>query len=393
MKRNRRKPSARRSSRPSPRAGGREASGGGAEAAPGNGGERWFAELPGGLENVGVVELERLGARSVRVVSDGARFDAESASRFLNARTVSAIYRSLTFEVPRPKALLGDASFRRLSAAVQSVMRAGAAERRPLSFAGLRIAAAGADSPVMARLGAELAAAAGLTHDQEAGELLVRLRPEPLGSGWEALVRLTPRPLTARDWRLCNREGGLNAAIAAAMIELVGARAGDRFLNLMCGSGTLLVERALAVRWGRPDGSRPRDRTIGAERLVGVDEDPEALACAERNLTAAGVHERVELLRADATDLPFRANEFNVIMADAPWGDAVGAHAQNARLYPELLGSAARVAVRGARFALLTHEVKLTQGLLETNRQWRVVRELRVQHGGHTPLLALLERR
>ena len=34
------------------------------------------------------------------------------------------------------------------------------------------------------------------------------------GEGWEVLVRLTPRPLTARPWRVCNWPGALNAVVA-----------------------------------------------------------------------------------------------------------------------------------------------------------------------------------
>ena len=36
----------------------------------------------------------------------------------------------------------------------------------------------------------------------EDGQLLIRLRPETDGPGWEVLARTTPRPLSARPWRL-----------------------------------------------------------------------------------------------------------------------------------------------------------------------------------------------
>lgn len=300
------------------------------------------------------------------------------------ARTVAALYLSVTFDVPRPKALLGHSSMTRLALAVTEV----AGEHGKGSalsggtFGGLRLAAAGAESPVMKRLGEELATLAGLGFDQAEGELLVRLRPDPRSRGWEALVRLTPRPLSARSWRVCNRAGGLNASVAAAMNELVGVRRSGRYLNLMCGSGTLLVERALA----------------GAARsLVGVDVDPAAIACAERNLNAAGVADRCELLTADVAQIePSRlkgSGPFDVITADAPWGDAVGHHADNTRLYPMLLSKAAEVAAPHARLALLTHEVRLARKVVAEQRNWNQVRELQVAHGGHHPLLLLLERR
>jgi len=344
----------------------------------------WFAELVGGLEEVGVNELVRLGAGKVRRVADGARFETGAIRRLLQARTVAALYRSLAFDVPRPKALLGDAALRRLAAAVREVAgeRGRGTELSGGGFDGLRLAAAGKDSAVMRRLGEELARAAGLAYDPEGGELLVRLRPDPLGQGWEALVRLTPRPLTARSWRVCNRAGGLNAAVAAAMNDLGGVGRQDRYLNLMCGSGTLLVERAL---------SGP------AARLVGVDREPAAVACAQRNLAAAGVDKRCELVTADvaalSSELTASSGPFDVVTADAPWGDAVGHHADNRRLYPELFAKAAELSAPNARFVLLTHEVKLVRALLPRLDAWRLQRELQVAHGGHNPLLLVLARR
>ena len=42
----------------------------------------------------------------------------------------------------------------------------------------------------------------------------------PTDEGWEALVRLTPRPLSARPWRVCNLPGALDATAAHAMARL-----------------------------------------------------------------------------------------------------------------------------------------------------------------------------
>src|SRR5207245_442476 len=83
--------------------------------------------------------------------------------------------------------------------------------------------------------------------------------------------------------------GALNATIAAAMVRLVEPRRGDRFLNLMSGSGTLLVERLLLG---------------GGAVAAGVDHDPEALAAATANASAAGL--AAPLCRADVRALPRR---------------------------------------------------------------------------------------
>jgi len=338
---------------------------------------RYFLEVPGGVEAVTRGELKRLGVRGLQPVPGGFRLaDGAALARASQAATIGAMYLSLTFDVPRPKALLGDAAFRELVMAVKGVLEGD-------EFNGLRLSAAGADSPTFTRFAKELSKATGLAHDQEGGELLVRVRPDPLERGWEVLVRLTPRPATTRAWRVCNRPGGLNAAVAAAMNELVGLGAEDAYLNLMAGSGTLLIERALRAP---------------ARRLVGFDVDPEAIACAEANAAAARVP-ACEWRRGDLTDAAFMSglrasadDYFDALTADAPWGDAVGAHAENRRLYPQILTAAASVARPGARFCLLSHEVKLLRAVVGAQSEWRIQRELQVAHGGHNPLVLLLSK-
>mgnify|MGYP000859774416 FL=1 len=324
----------------------------------------YVADVVGGLEDLAAAELRRLGAAAVREGRGEVAFAHADVGRVLRgARIVSAVYAALTFDVPRPKALLGDAAFRRLAAACREVARSG-------GMRSFRFAAAGAGSPAFRRLAAELSAAAGLTHDPQDGELLARFRRA--GAGWEVLLRLTPRPLSTRAWRVCHIPGGANATVAAAMADLAGPE--GSYLNLMCGSGTLLVERALAG---------------GGGPLVGVDVSAAAVACARENVAAAGL-EGVELLVDDVTRPGFDLGRgFDVVAADAPWGDAVGDHAANESLYRALLEAARRHLAPGGRFALLSHEVRLVERLLDEGG-WRVVVRRRVEHGGHRPLLLVM---
>ena len=293
-------------------------------------------------------------------------------SVLLGLRRVVAAYLVTHFDVPRPRALLGDEHFRRLLGASNTVR-----SLRPASaFESFRFGAAGSDSPTYQRLAARFAAETGLAYDPDEGDLLLRVRPGK--TGWEVLTRLTPRPLSARDWRVCNLTGGLNATVAVAMNDLAqtvspDAVTSDRYLNAMCGSGTLLVERAL----------------VGGVRFAGCDLSAGALGCAAQNLQAAGVR-KVELVQADATRLPFADRSFDTLSADLPWGDTVGTHAENATLYPAFLTEMARVAAEHARLVVLTHEIKLFERVLADQSGWRRERELRVSHGGHHPRMYLL---
>src|SRR4051794_22519344 len=117
----------------------------------------------------------------------------------------------------------------------------------------------------------------------------------------------------------------------------------DIYLNLACGSGTLLVERAALGPSGR---------------LIGCDIDAEALVCAGQNVAAAGL-EHVELEAWDASALPLPDASVDALTVDLPFGQLVGSHGENADLYPRLLADAARVARPGARFVGITHQSRL----------------------------------
>lgn len=339
------------------------------------------AQVLDGLKPFAERELARLGGLSLGASADPEAVPFRYAgpwSRLAGLRTVVAVYLVERFGVPRPKALLAHQHLRRL---VERILEL----REAAPFASFRLSAAGRDSEVYARLAAAIGEGGGLLHDAEEGDLLLRVRPmlhsggsydganEPAG-GWEVLLRLTPRPLSARPWRVCNLEGGLNATVAAAMLACAPARPGDRVLNLMCGSGTLLAERHAQAPAGR---------------LVGVDLSPRALSCARTNLEAAGAG--AELVRADATALPFAAGSFDLVLADPPWGDQIGSHEANATLYPALLAEAARVAATPAVFVLLSHEIRLLERVLRAS-PWRLAASHRVYHGGHYPRLYVLKR-
>lgn len=324
--------------------------------------------LPG-LEDLLGQEIERrLGApRSL-----GFRF-AGPLGKLLQLRIAHAVYLVVAVRGARPTALLGHENLQRLRAAI------GAARslHPPGVFRSFRFSAAGSDSSTFRRLAAALEEAASLPQEPETGDLLLRVRRGP--GGWETLVRLSPRPLSARAWRVRNLPGALNAGIAAAMVELTGPRPRDRFASLACGSGTLLAERLLRCR---------------AEEALGYEIETAPLEAARANLAAAGVGRQAVLVRADVTALPRRDSSLDAMVVDLPYGDLIGSHAANAALYRPLLLEAARVAAADARLVVITQEVRLLESCLaDAGSPWSVERRLRVLQGGHQPLVAVLRRR
>lgn len=322
--------------------------------------------LPG-LEAVAERELGTVPlARDIR----GLRFwYPGEPERLTRLRAPVAAYRVRAWDVPRPRGLLGHQQLGELGDFLAAVVRFG-------GHRSFRLSAAGRESAVMARLADALASALHLPHDPAEGELLIRLRPQEGGPGWEVLARLTPRPLSARAWRVCNMGGGLNATIAYALHRLAGQREEDRIFNPMSGSGTLLVERAL----------------LGpSAAMVGVDLDPKAVECARANLRAAG--REVEVAQVDALHTGLPARSFDLIVSDLPWGDAIGTHGGNAALYPEFLGEMHRLLSRQGRLVVLTHELRLFERVLREQPRWHAHELFQVYSGGHHPRAYLLSKR
>jgi tRNA (guanine6-N2)-methyltransferase len=314
--------------------------------------------LPG-LEPTVREELhERLASRVTVVAQPQAgrlQIGLRGPARLLSSlRSVLAAHLLLAFPVPRPKALLGHEHFTRLVAAIEGEIVAPARD----GFASMRLSAAGSDSSVMQRFQAELSQALHLEGGGEQADLLVSMRrPAGGASGWEVLVRTTPRPLAARAWRVCNMPGALNATAAYAMARMVATGRPQTLVNLACGSGTLLVEYL---------GYHP------ALAAVGIDVSDEALRCARANLSAAGKAGEALLARGDVAALPLPARSVDAFLVDLPYGMLVGSAEANERLYPVVLREAARVAAMGARLAAITtNRTAFERALTECRGEWR----------------------
>ena len=232
-------------------------------------------DLASGLEKIVYGELlQQLGKRlkmhhklEAQLESGALQFGyTGDLARLLQLQTVLTAYLVCPFEITRPAALLGHENFQKLLRQIGLVR-----SLFPMNtFRSLGISAAGSDSQVMLQLTASLAEQLGLQNVEDEVDLLLRIRRPRFGAtGWEVLIRLSPRPLSVRAWRISDMKGALNAAVAHCMVLLTQPTPQDKFLNLGCGSGTLLVER---IQQGP------------ARRVIGCDIDPAALNHAQANL-------------------------------------------------------------------------------------------------------------
>lgn len=322
------------------------------------------------------------------------RVEVDNPTDLLSLRTVVAAYLAVDLDVRRPRALL---SPEHLRTCVQAMADA-QGMAKPARFDSFRLSAAGSDSPELMRFRAEVEHQTGLRDDPDEGDMLLRLRRSPAPaerstasegppvSPWQLLVRLTPRPLSARSWRVANYPGALNATIASAVVATTNPTPQDRFIDLMCGSGTLVIER-LAL--GKPS------------RLVAVDNSADALAAAKANQRAARFRGRVDFLHADALELagtlgrreqPGEPSRFDRLVVNLPWGELIGDHTANEELYRGVLQEAAALATKDAVFCVLTHDIRRFERCLADVGAWTIEDAWRFFQKGHRPKLYRLVR-
>lgn len=334
------------------------------------------AEIADGLEAIACQEIQNelskyIPQNQLTTERGAVRFEyAGPLDKLLALRSVVSIYLVLHFDVPRPRALLGHQHLHALLRGIDTVR-----QKSKETFSSFYISAAGSDSSVMSRIKEALEENIALPATDNTGDLLIRIRPGR--GGWEVLIRLTPRPLATRQWRGCNMEGALNAPTAYAMIMMLNPQHNEVFLNLGCGSGTLLIECAYADKGGL---------------IWGCDHNSDALACARINILAAECTDRIQLIQADMRSLPFPDQSVDSLCVDLPFGQLVGTHQTNVELYPDVLVEAARVAKHGARFVLITHEVRLTERLLNKNEMWVIEENIQIALRGLHPHIYLLRK-
>jgi ubiquinone/menaquinone biosynthesis C-methylase UbiE len=95
-------------------------------------------------------------------------------------------------------------------------------------------------------------------------------------------------------------------AIWAELLDELSLRGDEQVLDVGCGRGAVLM---LAAR------RLPGGRAVGADLWRRRDQSGNSRAAAERNAAAEGVSERVDIVDADARDLPFPSASFDVVVS------------------------------------------------------------------------------
>ncbi|MDR0890124.1 MAG: class I SAM-dependent RNA methyltransferase [Oscillospiraceae bacterium] len=186
-----------------------------------------------------------------------------------------------------------------------------------------------------------MAAHYGISWLPETGETY-QLRFSIMKDICEVFLDTSGASLHKRGYRAEGNEAPLHETMAAAMVNISRYRGREVFWDPFCGSGTIVIEAALAARNRAPGLNRsfsaqnwacvPKDIWANAKqeardleyhgdyRIVGTDIDSKSLAIAISNAKKAGVDKDIQFYEADATGASLPAAS-GVLVCNPPYGE------------------------------------------------------------------------
>jgi arsenite methyltransferase len=99
------------------------------------------------------------------------------------------------------------------------------------------------------------------------------------------------------------------------ILDELGLRGDEQVLDIGCGRGAVLLLAAERL---------PNGRAAGADIWLSRDQSGNSRASTERNALLEGVSERVDLVHADARDLPFDPATFDVVVSSLVFHNIAG---------------------------------------------------------------------
>jgi len=163
----------------------------------------------------------------------------------------------------------------------------------------------------------------------------------------EIYLDTTGFSLYRRGYKLEQNEASLRETLAAAMVKLARYRGREPFIDPMCGSGTLVIEAAMAALGLAPGMNRDFDAEAWGESwhsafaiakaeararadaklaeqggrplpITGRDIDPASVALAQANAKRAGLDGLIDIAVGDACQLDYPAR--GVLLCNPPYG-------------------------------------------------------------------------
>jgi 23S rRNA G2445 N2-methylase RlmL len=174
-----------------------------------------------------------------------------------------------------------------------------------------------------------------------------------LGSRLVGGIRLTDRTMRHRFNKPVELKAALRPSVAAAMIHLTQPAEDDIFLDPMCGSGTLLMERRFAGVYDQMlAGDIVRDHVWATRQNVeALRKEPPG---------------NFSTLQTNATQLPLATGSITKVATNLPFGKQIGSPKALKKLYPAFFRELERVLGGNGRAIVLSSEYDLVKDAVRT---------------------------
>jgi 23S rRNA G2445 N2-methylase RlmL len=189
-------------------------------------------------------------------------------------------------------------------------------------------------------------------------------------------LRLSDETMRHRAYQKVHLPATLRPSVAAAMVSLTEPGDTDVFMDPMCGTGTILIERGLAGRH---------------RLLIGGDLEGAALAAAMENVGPS--HKPRELLHWDARQLPLADGSIDRVASNLPFGKQLGQPRELPALYRGFSAELERVLRAGGRAVLLTSEIALLRNVVQERSGLSLGRRYPINILGQNATIQVIERR
>lgn len=203
-------------------------------------------------------------------------------------------------------------------------------------FKTFSVSAAGSNTPEIKKLISYVKETFDL-ENKEKGDLKIHIAKNY--DDWEVGVEISPRPLSVRSYRAKNMSGAMNPTTAYALNSLCITEKVESYLNVFCGSATLLIEVA--------------NEHKNLKKITGFDNNKKTISLAIQNIKKADLIRNVDVKFGDIFEKP-NLGKFDVVTADLPFGMKISKGQDLLEVYSAFLSYSAIVLNRGGTLGLYT---------------------------------------